>query len=80
MIPSSTRYEPPSGRFGWREVFRREFHGLLAIGASFFVLDVAHDSLVRGRLSFDPLWSGLFLVTAAIFVVMTGLKRAGVFG
>jgi protein-S-isoprenylcysteine O-methyltransferase Ste14 len=80
MLPRRVRYEPAPGRFSWREVLRREFHGLLAIGACFFVLDAAHDSVVAGRLSLDPIWSGVFIATAAIYLILLGAKRAGLLG
>ena len=80
ILPLRIHYEPAAGRFSWREVLRREFHGLLAIGACFFVLDTVHDSAVAGRLAFDPVWSGVLAATAAAYLVLLGAKRAGLLG
>jgi hypothetical protein len=66
---------PATTPFVWRRVAGREFHGLLVIGAVLFVLDVVRAALSTGRLVFDPLWTGLFLLTAAIFLVCTALKK-----
>jgi hypothetical protein len=41
-----------------------------------FVLDLARAALATGRLVFDPFWTSLFLLTAAIFVVCTLMKKA----
>jgi protein-S-isoprenylcysteine O-methyltransferase Ste14 len=69
-------YEPAREAFRWTRVLGREFHALVAIGASFFVLDVIHESLVRGSLFLDPLWTWISVVTGVIFIVLTLLKRA----
>jgi protein-S-isoprenylcysteine O-methyltransferase Ste14 len=75
MIPRLSGYARSTTPFVWRRVAGREFHGLFVIGAVLFVLDVARAALATGRLVFDPLWTTLFLLTAAIFVVCTLLKK-----
>ncbi len=75
MTPRWSGYVRPTTPFVWRRVAGREFHGLFVIGAVLFVLDVVRAALATGRLVFDPLWTALFLVTAAIFVVCTLLKK-----
>jgi protein-S-isoprenylcysteine O-methyltransferase Ste14 len=75
MIPRLSGYVRPTTPFVWRRVAGREFHGLLVIGAVLFVLDLARAALATGRVVFDPLWTALFLLTAAIFVVCMLLKK-----
>jgi protein-S-isoprenylcysteine O-methyltransferase Ste14 len=75
MIPRLSGYVRSTTPFVWRRVAGREFHGLFVIGAVLFVLDLARAALATGRLVFDPFWTSLFLLTAAIFVVCTLLKK-----
>jgi protein-S-isoprenylcysteine O-methyltransferase Ste14 len=75
MVPRLSGYIRSATPFAWRRVAGREFHGLFVIGAVLFVLDVARAALATGRLLFDPVWTGVFLTTAAIFVVCTVLKK-----
>jgi len=75
MIPRLSGYQRSTTPFVWRPVASREYHGLFVIGAVLFVLDLARAALATGRLVMDPLWTALFLVTTAIFVVCTLLKK-----
>ena len=75
MIPRLSGYVRSTTPFAWRGVAGREFHGLFVIGAVLFVLDLARAALATGRLVFDPFWTALFLLTAAIFLVCVVLKK-----
>jgi protein-S-isoprenylcysteine O-methyltransferase Ste14 len=75
MVPRLSGYVRSTTPFVWRRVLGREFHGLFVIGAVVFVLDLARSALATGRLVFDPLWTGVFILTAAIFIVCSLLKR-----
>jgi protein-S-isoprenylcysteine O-methyltransferase Ste14 len=75
MIPRLSGYVRSTTPFVWRRIAGREFHGLFVIGAVLFVLDLARAALATGRLVFDPFWTALFLLTAAIFVICTLLKK-----
>ena len=75
MLPRFARYVPSTTAFAWRRVLGREFHGLLVIGASIFVLDLARSAAATGRPVADPLWTSLFLAAAAVFVVCLALKK-----
>jgi protein-S-isoprenylcysteine O-methyltransferase Ste14 len=75
MIPRLSGYVRSTTPFVWRRVVGREFHGLFVIGAVLFVLNLSRAALATGRLVFDPLWTALFLITAAIFLVCTVLKK-----
>jgi protein-S-isoprenylcysteine O-methyltransferase Ste14 len=75
MVPRLTSFIPSTTPFVWRRVLGREFHGLMVIGAVLFVLDLVRSALATGRLVFDPLWSSVFAVTSAIFIVCSVLKK-----
>ncbi len=76
MIPRLSGYVRSTTPFVWRRVAGREFHGLFVIGTVLFVLDLTRAALATGRLVFNPFWTSLFLLTAAVFVVCTLLKKA----
>ncbi len=75
MVPRLSGHVRSTTPFAWRRVVGREFHGLFVIGAVLFVLDVTRSALATGRVVFDAFWTALFLLTAAIFVVCTVLKK-----
>ena len=75
FIPRLSGYVRGETPFVWRRVAASEFHGLFVIGSVLFVLDLARSALAAGRLVFDPLWTGIFLVTAAIFIACSLLKK-----
>lgn len=75
MLPRLSAYVPSTTPFVWRRILRREFHGLLVIGAVLFVLDVVRSALATDRFVFDPLWTALFLLTAVVFIVCSVLKK-----
>jgi protein-S-isoprenylcysteine O-methyltransferase Ste14 len=74
-IPRWSGFVPSATPFIWRRVLGREFHGLLVIGSVLFVLDLTRSALASGRLVFAPFWSAFFLLTAAIFIVCSVLKK-----
>jgi protein-S-isoprenylcysteine O-methyltransferase Ste14 len=75
MVPRMSGYARSTTPFVWRRVLGREFHGLFVIGAVLFVLDLVRSALATGRLVFDPFWTAVFLITAAIFIVCSVLKK-----
>jgi protein-S-isoprenylcysteine O-methyltransferase Ste14 len=80
MVPRPSAYVPADVPFAWRRVLGREFHGLMAIASALFVLDLLRSALAGGRIAFDTLWTGVFLVSTAIFLACTFLKKTtGVF-
>lgn len=80
FVPRLSGYVPSDTPFSWRRAAGREFHGLLVIGSVLFVLDLTRSALATGRLVFDPAWTGVFLLTAVVFVVCRTLKRTGSLG
>jgi len=80
VVTFGARYRRSDVAFGWRRPLGSEFHGLLTIASVVFVLDVLRAWLATGRVVFDPLWTGFFAVSAAIFLACTALKKTtGVF-
>jgi protein-S-isoprenylcysteine O-methyltransferase Ste14 len=74
VIPNWRGYQPARLAFSWRAAVRREFYGLAALVAIFFMLDLLED-LVQGALALDPLWTTLFVIMVAAFFVLRELKH-----
>ena len=75
FVPRLSGYVRGETPFLWRRVVGREFHALFVIGAVLFALDLARSALATGGLVFDPTWTGFFLLTAAIFIACSLLKK-----
>jgi protein-S-isoprenylcysteine O-methyltransferase Ste14 len=77
IIPTFRLYRPPAVRFSWRRAIRGEFYGVLTITGSFFAMDVTQEVAMTGRLAIEPLWGGVFVVGAALFIVLRTMKKRG---
>jgi protein-S-isoprenylcysteine O-methyltransferase Ste14 len=74
-IPKWRAYQPSKLPFSARAALRREFYGLCAIIAAFFLLDLLEDLLEYHRLRFDMFWTPLFLLALLGFFVLRSLKH-----
>ena len=80
FIPRPSLWRPPDLPFSWRTVLRREYHGLLVITVSFFVLDAFTD-LVLERIppdewvQADYMWPGLLLLSLVVAAVLRVIKK-----
>jgi protein-S-isoprenylcysteine O-methyltransferase Ste14 len=74
-LPRPSGYVPSAVPFAWRRVLSREYHGLMVIGASVFVLDLLRSWAASGRPVLDPAWTAFFGITAVIFLVCSVLKK-----
>jgi len=74
-IPKWRAYQPSQLPFSARAALRREFYGLCAIIAAFFVLDLLEDLVEYHRLRFDLFWTPLFLLALVGFFVLRSLKH-----
>jgi len=75
LIPRASGWLPSSTPMSWRQVLRGEFHGLLTVTASVFVVDVVQVRVRSGAWAPDPVWAWTFLVTGLMFVVARTLKK-----
>jgi protein-S-isoprenylcysteine O-methyltransferase Ste14 len=79
FIPRFSSWRPPQERFSLRSLLRREYNGLLAVGASFFALEFVLDVFVQGEpvaewLVEDFAWAAFGLATLVVFVSLWLLK------
>lgn len=75
LVPNLRNYVPPALPFGWKKALGREFYALFVIATGFFVLDVAEDFWVTGGITFDPLWTSIFMLSGFFFAVMRTMKK-----
>lgn len=75
VVPSFAHYARATAPFSWRKVGRHEFHGLMVIASGVFVLDAAQESWRAGQWRVDAIWLWFFAATAALFIVMSAIKK-----
>jgi protein-S-isoprenylcysteine O-methyltransferase Ste14 len=76
VIPAFSAYRPSGVRFQARKALMRESHGLCAVGTAFLVLDTLEDSARLHRLSVDPRWLVVFVVTLVPFLFVVIAKQS----
>ncbi|AXK71186.1 hypothetical protein DWG18_02050 [Lysobacter sp. TY2-98] len=75
LIPTLRHWSKPSLPFSIRNVLRREYNNVFSVALAMFVLDVASESTVQGRLSVGPIWTIAVLVGLAAWLILRTLKR-----
>jgi protein-S-isoprenylcysteine O-methyltransferase Ste14 len=80
FVPHFSAWVPPSGAFSLPFLLRREYNGLLAVGASFFGLEFLLDIFVQHEpfaewLREDFAWVVLGATTLVLFLLLRFLKR-----
>ncbi len=79
FIPKFTNWTPPSGAFSLPFLLRREYNGLLAVGGSFFALELIMDVFFQHEpfmewLVEDMAWVVLGATTLVLFLLLRFLK------
>ncbi|MBX6368265.1 MAG: lipid A phosphate methyltransferase [Rhodospirillales bacterium] len=80
FIPSFSRWRSPAEAFSLRTVLRREYNGVLAVAASYFVLEAITDLVIEGEafsgwLDEDRVWVWLFVASTIVFASLRTLKK-----
>jgi protein-S-isoprenylcysteine O-methyltransferase Ste14 len=73
--PDFSHWQAPNLPFSWRNVLKREYHGLFGIVFSFTILEVTGDYIVSRQLIFDGLWIGIFAVNLVIYILLRFLVK-----
>lgn len=74
FFPRLTGWRRPELPFSPRTALKREYSGLLAIVATFFVLDQGHEYITE-QAPVDTAWLLFFVTGAAIYLVLRTLKK-----
>ncbi|MEQ8193521.1 MAG: isoprenylcysteine carboxylmethyltransferase family protein, partial [Rhodospirillales bacterium] len=80
FLPTFALWIPPETRFSFKRVLRREYNGVLAVAASFFVIEGVLDIVferesVADWFADDNAWFVVLLAGAAWFFVLRFLKK-----
>lgn len=80
FLPKFSNWVASEHGFSWRMILRREYNGILAIGAAYLFLEFVIDVLVAGEelgewVHEDVAWLAIFVVALIVFVVLRTLKK-----
>jgi protein-S-isoprenylcysteine O-methyltransferase Ste14 len=56
FLPRLGLWKAPASPFSWRKVLRREYHGMIAVVVSMFVLEVVSDVYSGHGFAIDTMW------------------------
>jgi len=80
FLPRFSGWRSPDAAFNWRKVLRHEYHGVIAIASSMFLLETAGDLYLGRGFEIDALWAVLLPIAyGSYFVVRFLHKRTGMF-
>lgn len=74
FFPRLAGWRRPELPFSARTALKREYSGLLAIVATFFVLDQGHEYITE-RAPVDTAWLLFFVAGAAVYLILRTLKK-----
>ncbi len=75
FLPRLGRWHSPALPFRWKKVLRREYHGVIAIAASMFLLEVTSDFYARHTLEIDTLWAIVLPLCLGAYLVIRFLHK-----
>jgi protein-S-isoprenylcysteine O-methyltransferase Ste14 len=75
FFPRFSLWKAPNRQFAWRKVLRREYHGVIAIIASMFVLEAAGDVSSGHAFHVDAMWQALLPVCVLGYAVLRFLHK-----
>jgi protein-S-isoprenylcysteine O-methyltransferase Ste14 len=75
FVPKVSLWRSPGVGFSWKKVLRREYHGVIAVVMSLFVLEVASDLSVGGEIEIDLLWRFVLGFTLLGYAVVRTLHK-----
>jgi len=75
IIPRFKDYQPPKLPFSWKTALGREFYGLVGIIGAYWGLDIIEELVAYKRIKFDFVWTVLFIIGLAFFLMMQILKK-----
>ena len=80
LIPRVSRWRRSAEPFSLRTVLRREYNGVLAVAASYFILEAVTDLLIEGEplaswVVEDRPWVWLVVAAALVFLALRFLKK-----
>lgn len=68
--PKFSNWKPANLTFSWRNVMRREYHGLFGVILAFSLLEFMANYVLLGKFSLDWLWSYILTVNLFIYLII----------
>lgn len=75
FLPKFRCWQTPAAAFSWKKVLRREYHGVIGVVMSLFLLEVASDLTVEGRIEIDFLWRYVLGFTLLDYLLVRTLHK-----
>jgi hypothetical protein len=75
FFPRLRLWKAPTSPFGWRKVFRREYHGMIAVVASMFVLEIVSDIYSGHGFAIDTIWRIVLPVAFGTYFVVRSVHK-----
>jgi protein-S-isoprenylcysteine O-methyltransferase Ste14 len=75
FIPSFKSYVSNDMKFNFRDVVRREYHGLTALGVSFAYINFIKNYFERSVFEIEPFWSYFLIISIIAFLILRFIKK-----
>ncbi len=75
FFPKFKGYQPADLEFSFKNVLKREYNGLFAVGISFAYLNVLKNYLTDKKFMITDFWLYTLIITFIIFIVLRTLKK-----
>ncbi|OFX86571.1 MAG: hypothetical protein A2W99_15660 [Bacteroidetes bacterium GWF2_33_16] len=75
FFPKFSGWENADLEFSFKNVLKREYNGLFAIGISFAYLDVLRNYVEYSKFHISPFWLYVLIITFIVFIALRTLKK-----
>ena len=75
LVPDFAKYRKSDLKFNWKLVLRKEFSGVFAVAAVFFMLDSTSNFFVSGKFSAGIFWTVYLAANLVFYAVVLCLKK-----
>ena len=75
FFPKFQHWKPNSLSFSFKNVLKKECHGLYGLSAAYFLLDILTGFSIHKKLTINKGWGTLFVITSIFFIIIKILKK-----
>lgn len=75
FIPTFSQWKPSPTPFSWKKVLRREYHGVVGVVMSLFLLEVTSDFWVGNGIEIDLLWTWVLTSTVVGYIIIRSVHK-----
>lgn len=75
VIPNFKSWIPPTLKFSFKNVLKREYSGFFGMITAFTALEVAGNFVARNRIEMGVFWQVLFIVGLLMYLTLRTLKK-----